>query len=186
MRIPMGKRIEKAQEESMKNVSEYTKEKVLNYVKEALKDEYICGKPKIVQMKDIDKIEINRTKDGKCDSVLFIQFTKSGHIAVVGAGKDYVKNPLIKSKKGTPRILEELRNESGNKEDYEKFQFDVDSIIIIPIENLKSRGLNNATSIMKARNGVEQYIGEYLADKKGIPVLNYYQHWNYSKSIIGN
>lgn len=142
----------------------------------------INGKPEIVELCHIEKIQIPKTIKDNRDSVIFIQFTKSGHVAVVGAGKDYVSNPLYSGRESTARIIENLRNLNG-KSKYDDFQLDVDSVIIIPIENLESLGYNKASTILKSRNGVEQYIGEYLA-KKGVAILNYYQHWNYSKSIF--
>jgi hypothetical protein len=159
MRISLEERINKAIEESSKKPK--SKDEICNLVKEAIKIKEIYGKPEIVELCNIKKFQIPKTiKDNK-DSVVFIQFSKSGHVAVVGAGKDYVAHPLYRGRERTAIIMENLRKRSN----YVDFQFDVDSVIIIPIENLESWGNNIASSILKSRNGVEQYIGEYLEKK---------------------
>lgn len=61
---------------------------------ETLEKANIKGNPQIVQMEYIDEINVEKTYKDNYDSVLFIQFAKGEHIVVVGAGKDYVKNPI--------------------------------------------------------------------------------------------
>lgn len=108
--------------------------------------------------------------------IIWVQFVISGHVAVVGAGKDigFPKN----ENNGTWSILSKLPN----------VEWDRSEVIIIPVRELDqhSYGLKNIhkhrNNILKCRNGVEHYIGECLI-KKDVPVLNYYQHRNYSESF---
>ena len=96
---------------------------------------------------------------------------KRNYAAVVGAGKDigFSQNKKI----GTWKILHNL----GVKWDKSK-------VIILPIRGLKSIGLKRdgikINNILECRNGVEHFIGEYLVEK-GVPIINLYQHVNYSK-----
>ena len=110
--------------------------------------------------------------------IIWLQFTKQGHIAVVGAGKD-IGFP-IKSKSGTAFILNELN-----------LEWDKSNIIVIAIKGLdhQSVGLKNIkefnNNILKCRNGIEHYIGDYLISKN-IPIINFYQHKNYSENFWNN
>lgn len=154
---------------------------ICSLVKQALAEKKIAGIVSLEKMDNIEKFDIPKAKDDS-DSLVFIQFSRSGHIAVVGAGKDYKKNPLYYCPKGTPLILKTMRDRNiGN--DYTDFQFDVEEVIMIAIKDLDSKGNNKASELFKSRNAVEQYIGEYLV-KKGIPILNYYQHWNFNNSVL--
>ena len=173
-------RIDKALEESEK--TPVSKEYVCSFVKQALDEMEIEGNVQIVHIKDIEDDKIPRTKRGDCDSVIFIQFSQSGHVAVVGAGKDYVSNPLYCGRESTPVIMEQLREKKGGS-GCEDFKFDVDSVILVTLDNLTSEGYNHADKVLESRNGIEQYIGEYLA-QHDVAILNFYQHWNYNKSIF--
>lgn len=97
---------------------------------------------------------------------------KRNYAAVVGAGKDigFSKD----NRRGTWKILCHLG-----------VRWDKTKVIIIPIRGLKSIGLKKEgmkiSNILECRNGVEHFIGEYLIES-GVPILNSYQHINYSKS----
>ncbi|WP_090481431.1 hypothetical protein [Pseudobutyrivibrio sp. JW11] len=61
-------------------------------------------------------------------------------------------------------------------------KWDKQKLILITFKDLKAVGLKGCTNVLECRNGIENYIGEYLS-KQGVPILNYYQHWNYKKEI---
>ena len=177
MRKKWTDRINKAISES--NEQLFEKKIICKLVNNALKEKDISGEAQIVQLCDVNKYTIPKTSIDKKDSLIFIQFSKRGHVAVVGAGKDFVYNPLYNGKTSTARVMDELRCKKSS----EDYQFDVDSIIMVLLNDLDAIGYNKASTILKSRNGVEQFIGEYLS-KNNVGILNYYQHWNYSKSVF--
>lgn len=158
-------RVNKAREQKELKHSEKTI--ILDMVKECLAHAQINVKASIVNINEIDFSRIQKISN-RWVSCIFIQFTKSGHIAVVGAGADI----SFSYNSTTGKILTEL-NEA----------WDTESVILITIENLKSLGLKGCNNVLECRNGIENYIGSYLSDDKKIPVLNYYQHWNYKKDV---
>lgn len=177
----MDERIERAFKESEKQP--VSKEKVCSLTKQALYEKGINGRVNIIRMEEIDDFDIPTAELDGSDSVIFIQFTQSGHVAVVGAGKDYVSNPLYCGRESTPVILKKMREKYINTKSENDFCFDVDSIILITIDGLIAKGYNKAKTILKSRNGIEQYIGEYL-QQHDVAILNVYQHWNFKKSIF--
>lgn len=169
----MLNRRDKAIEEFKKEVN-YTKEDVLNIIDECLRKKGIDGEAILVNIKQqpINYEEIKNKYNTKAkEHIIFIQFVKTGHIAVVGAGMDigFLRNENY----GTWRVIRELP----------RIEWDDEEVIIVPVKGLdtKSVGIKNVDNILHCRNGVEQCIGEYLIEKN-IPILNYYQHWNYSES----
>lgn len=176
MKITDEKRYDKAKKELDKKPQ--SKAKICELLKEALEKGNIRGTVQEVKLSELKNLEIPKTKIDNLNSMLFIQFTRNGYIAVVGAGNDCVKNPLYNKRGKTGEILARLREKDASY----KFEFDVDSVIVVLLENVESRGYNKASSILRCRNGLEQYIGEYLESNE-VPILNYYQHWNYRKSV---
>ncbi len=168
-------RIKKGQEELNKSVVEYNE--ITRIIYECLNKNNINGEVLTeLSPQNINYKEINEKYETNAEGhIIWIQFVKSGHVAVVGAGKDigFPKN----KKSGTWSILSKLSNVEWNKE----------KVIIIAIRGLdkESVGLKNVDNLLKCRNGVEQCIGEYLI-KNNIPILNYYQHRNYSEKYWNN
>jgi len=146
------------------------------------KDALIDGFPYIeTDIRKINYKEISRAYGTNDEGhIIWIAFVdkeyssgrKQSYVAVVGAGKDigFSQN----ERRGTWRVLCHL----GVK--WNKTQ-----VIIIPIRGLKSIGIKREgmkiCNILECRNGVEHFIGEYLTGK-GVPILNLYQHINYSKN----
>ena len=164
-------RIKKGQEELNKSVVKDVE--ILRIISECLKEKGIDGEvllvesiPQNINFEDI-MTYYNTNGEGH---IIWIEFVKSGHVAVVGAGKD-IGFPQNRNK-GTWSILSKLSN----------VEWDKTKVIIIPIRGLDKRsfGLKNVDNLLKCRNGVEHCIGEYLI-KNNVPILNYYQHRNYSE-----
>ena len=147
-------------------------EYVANKISVCLNDKGIKGKVLCVNPADINyekiSIEYNLAAKGH---IIWITFTNSGHVAVVGAGTDI---NFSKSKRyGTWWLIDQLnKNIDWYKE----------SVIVVPIEGLnkESNGIKNVDNVLKCRNGVEHYIGECLMSFN-IPILNYFSHRNYSE-----
>ena len=166
----LNERIKKAQEELQKTVIE--ERDILDLISKCLSEQkidadvYVEPAPRHINYKDImDTYGTNGE-----GHVIWVEFVKSGHVAVVGAGKDigFPRN----EKKGTWCILSKLLN----------VDWDVTKVIIVPVRGLnqESYGIKNVDNLLKCRNGIEHYIGEYLINS-GVPVLNFYQHKNYSE-----
>ena len=155
------------------------KSEVLSEISECMKKKHIVGDIVQVNPKEekinYKKIMMDHKTNGE-GHVIWIQFVKSGHVAVVGAGKD-IGFPTTRNK-GTWSFLKRLEDGSKNVE------WDESQVIVIPIRGLdeKSNGLKNVNNVLNCRNGVEQCIGDYLIQQK-IPILNYYSHKNYSKKF---
>ena len=165
-----NERVKKGQDELKKTAVE--KSEVLGIISECLKKKGIDGEALLIEpaSKNIDYKKIMDTyKTNGEGHIVWVQFVNSGHVAVVGAGKDigFPKNEI----KGTWSILSKLSD----------VEWDTKNLIIVPVKGLdnKSNGLKNVKNILKCRNGVEHCIGEYLIEKK-VPILNYYSHKNYS------
>ena len=139
------------------------KNTVCKIVKEALDEKNIKGKILKINPQESDYKKV--TEDSS--HIIFIQFTASGHIAVVGAGRDisFSKN----ESRGTWKIISAI----------EGAEWDDKEVIVIPIQNIKNYRIKKGENILSYRNGVEQYLGDYLLSKE-IPILNYFQHKNYS------
>ncbi len=169
----LEERINKAKEQA-ENVPR-KKSEILKLIKDSLTEINkiidIEAVPCIVEFKNVKYDRMPKIQN-KWTSLIFIQFTKSGHIAVVGAGEDI----SLSYNSTTGKILNAL---IGIDKEY---KWDTESLIIIPIIGLKSIGLKGINNVLECRNGIENYIGNYLS-LKGVPILNYYQHWNYKKEI---
>jgi hypothetical protein len=144
------------------------KNNICKIIKKALAERSIQGNILTLKPQDIDYEKI-KEENGTNDSshILFIQFTQKGHVAVVGAGKD-----ISFSKKkayGTWRIISSIKD----------VEWDYETVIVIPILNIKNCAIEKGDSILAYRNGVEHYLGDYLFQNK-VPILNCYQHKNYS------
>lgn len=139
------------------------KNTVCKIVEEALDEKNIKGEILEINPKELD---YKKVTDGS-SHIIFIQFTTSGHIAVVGAGRDisFSKNKSY----GTWRIISAI----------DGVEWDDKYVIVIPIQNIKNYRIKKDENILSYRNGVEHYLGDYLLSKK-IPILNYFQHKNYS------
>ena len=146
---------------------------IADVITKCLKEEGIKGTVLCINPMDInyEKIyyEYNLAAKGH---IIWVTFTNSGHIAVVGAGTDI---NFSKSRRcGTWWIIDQLnKNIDWYKE----------KVIVMPIEGLdKSNGLKNVDNVLKCRNGVEHYVGECLISFN-IPILNYFSHRNYSENF---
>lgn len=149
--------------EEMKPCDKGYKEEVLKAVTQCLKEEMINGKASKIKCEEVDYSKMPVDKERKRTSLIFIQFTENGHIAVVGAGEDI----SFSYNYATGSILKEIGEE-----------WDKEELIVITIEDLESVGLKNVTNVLRCRNGMENYVGDYLVTH-GFPVLNNDQHWNY-------
>ena len=127
-----------------------------------VKGKVLLKKPEEIDYEQI-KEEYN-TNDAS--HIIFIQFTKKGHVAVVGAGKDMSFSKKVS--RGTWAIISAI----------EDVEWDNESVIVIPISNIKNCRIKQGDNILTYRNGVEHYLGDYLL-KNEIPILNRYQHKNY-------
>ena len=175
-------------DEARKQLEKETKtlDEIKTILSECLEEKRISGEiittnPSLTKI-NYEEIRTKYDTNG-AGHLIWIQFTQSGHVAVVGAGKDigFPKNPS----RGTALILSKIKEEKPEAE------WDTNKVILIPIKGLdrESYGLKNihkhGNNVLKCRNGVEHCIGEYLI-KKGVPVLNLYQHKNYSDKFWGN
>ena len=170
-------RVEEGKSEFNKPIIE--KSEILEILSNCLKEKGISGEILFINLTsekiDYEQISKDHGTNGT-GHIIWLQFSNSGHVAVVGAGKDigFSRN----ENKGTWSILSKIPHVEWNKEE----------VIIIPVRGLDkdSYGLKNVhkhgNNILRCRNGVEHCIGEYLINK-GVPILNYYQHWNYSKEF---
>lgn len=171
----MDERVIKGQDELDKPV--VNKSEVKKILSKCLKEKRISGEVLTINpvSEKIDYEQISKKYGTNGEGhIIWVQFASSGHVAVVGAGKDigFPKN----ENKGTWSILSKISS----------VEWDRSEVIIIPVRELDkdSYGLKNihkhGNNILKCRNGVEHCIGEYLI-KKDVPILNYYQHRNYSE-----
>ena len=160
-------RKKKAKEQNKLKVKDI--DEICNLLEKALNDKNIVGtilkmKPKEVNYEQIkEKYGTNKSSD-----IIFIQFTKDGHVAVLGAGKDMSFSKNI-SGTNTWRIISAI----------ERVEWNDEMVIIIPIRYIKDCKIKKGDSILAYRNGIEQYLGDYLLSK-GVPILNCYQHKNYT------
>lgn len=160
--------LKKRQEEANEQYNYPIHKDICEIIEKALKEVNINGKILKINPKELDYEEIRKkygTND--CSHIIFIQFTQKGHIAVVGAGKDISFSKNVSC--GTWKIISAI----------EGVEWDDKMVIVIPILNIKNCRIKKGDNILTYRNGVEHYLGNYLSMKK-IPILNYYQHKNYS------
>lgn len=115
-------------------------------------------------------------KDNK-DHIVFVAFTESGHVAVVGSGGD-LEFPKIEEKADseTPRLLYKVkkRYESDWKDDKKPWEWDKKRAIVVYIKELDEHG----EYVLKWREGIETYIGEELFEND-VPIINAYSHRNW-------
>lgn len=144
------------------------KDETLRLVKECIDIMGVNATPQLVCFDEVppyDKMPKDKTRGWV--SLIFIHFTTDGYIAVVGAGKDI--NFDFSYDSVTGQILKALNH-----------KWDEESLIIIPVYDLKAVGASSVENVFESRNGVEHYIGEYLYGN-GIPILNEWSHRNYTK-----
>ena len=151
---------------NQKNLTKIPQEKLLSILEKCLTEGNIDGNISIIKPDEFKNLTIQRINN-RWASCLFILFTENGHVAVVGAGADI----SFSYKTSTGIILKHINE-----------KWDDQKLILITFKNLKAVGLKDCTNVLECRNGIENYIGEYLS-KQGVPILNYYQHWNYKKDI---
>ncbi len=174
-------RVKKAQAELDKTGVD--PQKILGMVSKCLKEKGIKGEAKFIKPQSINYKGIGKDYGTNGEGhIIWIEFVKKRdvagkddkrkYVAVVGAGKD-IGFPQ-KGATGTGFIFSKLLD----------IEWDKTQVIIIPVKDLdgESYGLKNVDNILKCRNGVEHCIGEYLI-KEGVPILNYYQHKNYSEKF---
>lgn len=169
-----NQRLEKAREELRK--TPVRDSEIVKLISKCLKENNIDGKVITVDLslQDINYKEIMEKYETNAEAhIIWVQFVKCGHVAVVGAGKD-IGFPQS-GKLGTGFILSGLHC----------VEWDKTKVIIIPVKGLDEKnGIKNVDNILKCRNGVEHCIGEYLI-KNNVPILNFYQHRNYSECYWG-
>ena len=115
---------------------------------------------------------------GKKKKTIFIAFTKSGHVACVGAGGDLcfpdIDKSLNKSPK-TPKILYHIKEEYQIKKEYREddfpWEWDKDRFIVIYLDEIVKVSKTEVDNILKCRDGVEFFIGELLLENR-VPILN--------------
>lgn len=176
----MDKRIEFAELERCKEPVDKTN--IIEIIKQCLSDCGIDGE--IITLNPLnDKIDYKdiQKKSGikKEHHIIWLEFVKGGHVAVVGAGKDIGFPTNLKQ--GTSAILAGIKD----------VEWDKSYVLLIAVKGLseESVGLKNldkfGNSILRCRNGVEHLIGEWLHEKN-VPILNYFQHLNYSEKFWNN
>ena len=94
------------------------------------------------------------TKINDPSHIIWLKFTKKGHVVVVGAGNDINQEGEKSSA---------LLKAAGEEWDMEK-------VFVIPIKGLKGKGHHQ-----EERNAVERGIGDYLISK-GVPIIDFYSH----------
>ena len=115
--------------------------------------------------------------------IIFVSFTKSGHVACVGAGGD-LKFPKINEKSAmtamTPKLLYylkekkiETKNDCGVDSPWE---WDEDRFVVIELNEVYEE--DESDNVLHCLKGVECYIGEALLDND-VPILNAYSHRNW-------
>ena len=115
--------------------------------------------------------------------IIFVAFTKSGHVACVGAGGD-LNFPEINEKSAmtamTPKLLYYLKEKKiETKKDCEvdsPWEWDEDRFVVIELNEVYEE--DESDNVLHWRRGVECYIGEELL-KNDIPILNTYSHRNW-------
>lgn len=162
--------IEERQSEAEKQYKLDTKDKkdICKLLSLALKKGNIQGHVLVKNPNEIDFDKISSEYEtNNASDIIFIQFTENGHIAVVGAGKDlaFSKN----KSRGTWRVISTIKG----------IEWDTETVIVIPVQNIKNCRIVTGENLLEYRNGVEQYLGDYLISNN-VPILNYYQHKNYS------
>ena len=168
----LEERKEKAKEQNNENAKD--KEYIRKILEGALDEiareteNNVKGKVLLKKPEEIDYEQIKEDYNtNDASHIIFIQFTKKGHVAVVGAGKDMSFSKKVSC--GTWAIISAI--------DY--VEWDNEFAMVIPISNIKKCRIEKGDNILTYRNGVERYLGDYLL-KNDIPILNYYQHKNYS------
>ena len=164
-------RKEKAKEQNDENAKD--KEDIRKILEEALDEiareteNNVKGKVLLKKPEEIDYEQIKEEYNkNDASHIIFIQFTKKGHVAVVGAGKDMSFSKKVS--RGTWAIISAI----------EDVEWDNEFAMVIPISNIKNCRIKQDDNILTYRNGVEHYLGDYLLNED-IPILNYYQHKNY-------
>lgn len=172
-----SERVKKAQEILDNNTIKVNldKNRIKKLISKCLSKNHICGEVILcnnfsgINYEDIMK----EYKTNNSGHIVWVLFTNTGHVAVVGAGKDLRFSHNKNS--GTWKILNEL------KEKNKDLEWNKSEVILIPIRGLKSIGKKSLDNILLCRNGVEQLIGDCLIENN-IPILNYYSHKNYCSS----
>lgn len=137
-----------------------------------------CGLPKGKMVYDYDKIDLTKPRQisystifNECKAygmksisdIIWIRFTKSGHVAVVAASNDisyYENDNKTNEKMPSRKIISHLM--AMNRDNYGWS----DRILIFPLCNIPE-GL--------MRSDIEAGVGNYLISKN-VPILDYYSH----------
>ena len=126
----------------------------------------------------------NIKDDFKKTYTLWIEFTKSGHVAVVGAGMGDIGFPNLKedSQYATCRILKKAgKGWQGNRDIWIWPDDEEKAVIVISVTGMSCvHKTENPRSLLQCRDGLEYYVGECLIDDN-IPILNMYSHRNWTK-----
>ena len=102
-------------------------------------------------------------RDNK-EHIIFLAFTESGHVAVVGKGNDL----------RFPKIKKNASNETTRLLFKTKQKWDKNRSIVIYIKELNENG----EGVLKRIKGIETYIGEELLENE-VPIINAYSHRNW-------
>lgn len=113
--------------------------------------------------------------------IIFVAFTKSGHVACVGAGGDLkfpeINEKVLSESAMTPKLLYFLKVRSIiiNKDCGvdSLWEWDKDRFVVIELAEV-----DESDNVLHWRDGVECYIGEVLLEKN-VPILNAYSHRNW-------
>jgi len=160
-------------------------DKIKEILEKNLKKKNVLCTVKVI--KNHNKIKEFRKNNIMDKSIIFLSFTKSGHVAVVGAGiNDLVFSEIDReSRYSTPRILGNACLKSSDTISSEVWKWDKDKAIVIYDLKLSNsdRGILKVDEklIVTTRRGVEQFVGETLIDNC-VPILNYYSHRNIKNS----
>lgn len=152
------------------NIPEYTLEVVRNCIRCMKIDEDDVENLQLMAYEDVSYEGMPKDRNRNLTSLIFIEFTTNGCVAVVGAGEDIG----FSNSSMTGEIIKSI----------DGVDWDRKRLLILTIKNLDAVAVSKVTkgnSIFKSRNAVEHCIGECLL-QHNIPILNMYSHKNFTDS----
>lgn len=117
-------------------------------------------------------------------NIIFIVFSQSGHVVVVGMGaNDLCFSDDNNGNDTTSKIMKQLEDELKEKWDpksLKPWEWNKEQAIVISFPGLdvEKTKLKKGDSILQCMKGIENYIGDELL-KSDIPILNARSHRNY-------
>ena len=161
--------------------------KCLSSIEEKSQVDNACIRGNIHKLRGEKKIfEWKRDNENNKQNIVFLTFSKSGHVVVVGAGADLGFPDVSKKRYKTTSIMAWL--EENKKEDWKDgkspWEWNKEEAVGVVFEGLDGRFRTTIKSehnnILWCRDGVECFIGEYLLANQ-IPILNALSHRNWSQ-----